>query len=229
MKLKDRKRAILKETAIFSAIAMVLGGGYYFVDMKYSELDTKAKALEADASRLLSERNTLQSRIQKFQQNIELFKEVQAKMGDSGLYIDRAAVWDILNIYKTRFFLSSLSADMQGIAELKDDPKFVRPTFVALATDVVIKFDAPSDIEVYDMMDAMQKELSGYTKITALSFTKKDEVGVPTLEAIVKQGSAANVAGSISFRWYGLKAQDPNSDANKYIPVKKRARQRRVQ
>lgn len=227
MNVNPLKKNLIKETIILGGIAFVLACGVMYASSVNDDLLQKKNAAESEVGSLISQRQTLESSFDAVQKNLEVYKEALVRIASPGMFIDRQAVRDIFNIYRSQFFFSKLSVEMQPVVEEKDDPKFARKTLVTVKSDVRIAFEASSDDEVYALIRILPSELAGYTKITKFVIQRMGKVDEKSLLGIRSKGSASLVSGSIDLTWYGMKSPDPNSELNKVVAVKPERRRRR--
>jgi len=227
MNIKPLKKSILKETMIFGGIAMLMAAVLFFINMMHDDFTQKKNTLQGEANRLSGEKQQVENSLLNVQQNSHILTEASARTANPGMYIERNAVRDIFNIYRSQYYLKKLTVDMQPVVEVTSDPKFKRKTLIGIQSEVKISFEAVSDEDVYQMIRALFKELPGFTKMTSFEMKRMANISNQTVIDIRSQGSAALVSGSVGFTWYGIKSPDPNSAANKYIINKPEPRRRR--
>lgn len=226
MNIKPLKQSIIKETVIFTILIVMCAVGLFFLDSWHTELDQRKNVLQAETNNLLTQRQTLEANFKNVQENMNLYKEVLARIASPGMYIDRLAARDIFNIYRSQFFFKKLVVDMNPVSEVPD-PGFSRPTLVGTRSDVRITFEAASDDEVYALIRVLPDELPGFTKITQFNIRKAANLNEEAVLEIRSKGSAALVTGTIDFSWYGVRSPDPKSSLNKVVVTKRPERRRR--
>ncbi len=227
MNVNPLKKGIIKESIIFGGLALLFAGVVIYVDSLHSEFLQKKTTMESEVSGLISQRQTLESDYDAVQKNTDVYKEALVRIASPGMFIDRQAVRDIFNIYRSQFFFKKLSVDMQPVTDVTDDPKYARKTLVTVKSDVKISFEGTSDDEVYALIRLLPMELAGYTKINKFEIHKSGNIDEKTVLGIRANGSASLVSGVIEFTWYGMKSPDPASEINKVVSVKKTDRRRR--
>ena len=226
MNIQPLKKSILRESVIIIAALSLSAAAAFYTDTVYEDFLKKKNKLEQDANQLLQQKTAIETKYTNFQKERAIYNEAEMRSANPGLYIDRDAVKDLFNIYRSQFYLTKISIDMQPVAD-STNPKFVRKNFVIITSDVSVDFQASIDTDIYDMIKAMQKELPGTIKVTSLSLKKKEEFSENALRQIRTQGSYPLVEGTMKFTWFGLKSTDPNSTENKYV-IKKRKKPRRA-
>lgn len=225
MNIRILKKSIIKESSIFAAILLVLGGGVFFMLSVHDEYYQKKSKLDADANALSSQKTQLEGKYEFFQKNADLYKEIQAKTSSPGLYIDQESARSLFNIYRSQFYLSKLGLNMQPIIE-STDAKLKTTDFVAITSEVSVPFEAITDEDVYELMRGLQKNLAGFTKFTSLRMKKTGTLDDAALRAIKSEGAHRLVEGELKFTWYGMKSLEPNTKDNRII-IKKIQRRRR--
>lgn len=227
MNITPLKKSILKETIIFAAVALILAGMVVYISMLYDEFTQKKSTLEGQSNQLMTEKQQLEASFLNVEQNKDAYQEALDRTANPGMFIDRQAIRDLFNIYRSQFFLKKLVLDMQPVTEVTTDAKFTRKTLVGIQSEVKMSFEAISDEDIYAMIRALHKELPGYARVHAIDIKRVPAIEKQNIIEIRKQGVTKLVEGSIDFVWYGIKSPDPNSEANKYVIKEADPRQRR--
>jgi len=96
--------------------------------------------------------------------------------------------------------------------------KFKRKTNTISVSDVNMDTDVLYDESIYQLLDAMQRELSGICLVTHLSIAMDHPLNADVLKTIGTKGTYPLFKTSIKFNWYSInpvEISDPGTDAPK--------------
>jgi len=217
MQVKQFKNRTLNETAIFIALMVVLTVIAYLLNMvgdDYTQSNTQAKA---QLEKIEEEFNSLQQKYTFVTQNAELYKEVAKKQEEGKFLIGRQIMFEKFNQFRSQFDLSNLRLSVSPVQEVKN-PKFKRKYSAVNFSDVNIELDVLYDENVYELLNAMQRELSGVCIISHLSMSLAKPLDDGILKAISTSGTYPLIKTAIKFNWYSInpvESSDANDTANK--------------
>lgn len=221
MNIAPFRKSILKESMVFMLLLGFFGGATYYLDLLNEDYAKEKDKVMAEANQLVSEKQNLETRFMQVKNGSGDYEEAQRWLKDPGLFIDSQALRELFNVYQTQFLLKKISVEMQPIMPMKDDPKYVRKNFIVTKSAVKVTIETLSDEDIYRFIQAMQKELPGFSKITDFSITRKSDISKQVTEEIYRTGTSSVISAEISFDWYGLQSTDPESPFNKYVPRKR--------
>jgi hypothetical protein len=209
------RKTILKELGIFAGSALVLVGIIWYLMMLKDGFVTEADRVGKLAEQVRVEKTTMENKFTTVKTNLGEYEESKQWAESPGLFIDGQAVRDLFNIYQANLMLKKLAVEIQPVTESGGDPKFM---LAQMRTSGKITMTTTSDQEVYDLIDAMQRELPGFVKFTHFTITKDKTLTKEILAQIRREGSAPVMSTEIRFDWFGLRSNDPNAAWSKYVP-----------
>lgn len=225
MKATDLKKRLIMETVIYASILGVMGAIALSLDTMSTSYDSQAQSLQSQSNQVTNEMMQLREKYDKVQKNSQLYEEMQKKSANDGLVINRDAVRAKFDDYKARFFLNNVHLTMQAVQDvsLPGAVAGAKPKSTMQQSEVSVTFDALNDEDVFGLLQAVESEFSGATKVTKFSIKRANKVTDSVLNEITKSGQAAMVQGELKFVWYGLKPQEvaPNTPAGANAPAPK--------
>lgn len=205
MKYQQLKLQLIKESGILLGILAVIGGVTYYLGSVSDDFTSKNQALEGSVSAITGETNTLRDKYSKVQQNTSLYQEVMQKNAKEGLYINRQHIREKFNQFKNRYTLNNLRLSMAPVEQMAD-LKYKRKTSEIVSSNVTVSFDTLSDEEVYSLLDAMGREMTGAPKITKMIIARPaGGLTEEMLKIIGLRGSYPLVKGELGFTWLGIR------------------------
>ncbi len=218
MNIAPLRRTIFKEGGFFLALLAVFGGATFYLGTLYDEFTTKKNIALSAVSQTVAEKQKIEAQFTTVKDNMPVYYESMQYDELQGLFIDSQAVRDLFNLYQSRYFFKKMSVEMQPIADIAGDPKYVRPHFVATRTNAKVIIEALSDEDIYQMLQMMQRELPGFVRINSLTLAKSQELSKDVLMVVRKEGTFPMIVSEVVFDWYGMKSTDVASKLNKYVP-----------
>jgi hypothetical protein len=207
MKYEVLLKQVVMEAALSVGVLMLMGGGVYYLGILADDYDTQTNVLRREALQLQQQTTELQTKFSKVRANADVYQEVLEKQGKGTLSISRQVARDKFNQYNDQYYLGNLRLTMSGIEELSGS-QYKRPSGTIQASEVSVNFEAVSDEYVYDMINAMQQQLSGSVKLTRLSLQRQRTLSDDILRLISQKGSFPLVVGEVRFKWLGMKPLD---------------------
>jgi hypothetical protein len=223
MRYQELQKKLLTESGIALAALILLGGGLYFLDSMHEDAIAANKATESQLSAVTNEANGLREKYIRVQKDSELYQRIMTMDANDQLSLDTRTFESAFRDFKKRYSFGVLKYTA-GDAVLQEDPKYRRGTSLIETRTVTVTFDALSDEDVYELIQAIQKELPGSAKITSLTLSRESRLTDQIVRTITKTGKFALVKGSLQFIWYGITPSDPN--AAKVQKAKTRSRRR---
>jgi hypothetical protein len=216
MKYEDIKRKLVTEIGMATAAVIVLVGFVYYMTTLVDDYEKEKGDLQTQVASVTNERQTLENKYQKIQSNIDLYRDLMEKSENDGLMVDRQALREKIEEFKTRYFLNDLSITMGPVQELTGD-KYHYKSNVMVSSELTIDFDTLSDEDIFSFLQSLQNELAGGLKVTRFTISRQNKVTDEGLRTIAKNGQYSMVKGETKFVWMGIKAVDQDAPA----PVKK--------
>jgi len=207
MKYDIFRKKMLLETGMIAAVTVVLSGIVYGLTTVSDSYSTQNQQLKSQVDSLSNDAKSLQTKYQNIQKNMTLYEEIKEKQALGELTITRQALMEKFNLFKKRFFLSSLKISMSSIADAKD-ASLKRKTSIVNSSEVTANIEAISDEHIYMLIKAMQRDLSGVSGVTKLSLSKTSGITESELRNISQNGPIAIVKGDMKFIWYGISPVD---------------------
>lgn len=220
MKYEKLKKQLLVESAIITAVMVVLSAIIYLISAIRDDYVAGNEQAQKQVDAVDLEMNTLRGRYTNIQKNIKVYEEVLRKQQEGRLAINRQMVLERFNQYKNQYLLSSLRLNATPAADLKE-ALFKRKASSVNFSDVVVDFEVTSDESVYALLDSLREELPGISKIVRMNMTLVKPFGDDVVTQLVQKGSFPMVRANIRFIWFGINtietpdAKDAKPDAAK--------------
>lgn len=212
MRYEPLRKRVLVESGILLAVLVVLAGLVYFLSITLDESIESNKSSKRILDTIDGEYNALKAKYAFIKQNSSLYEEVKKKQEAGGLSINRPMVLEKFNQYKAQYGLNNLRLSVSPIQDIKD-PAYMRKTHSISSSEVSVELDTLSDEHVYDLLDVMQQELPGVSKITKLALSRDHPLDTEALTIIEQKGSYPLVKASIKFTWFSINTLDTPVEA----------------
>lgn len=197
------KRQVLIELGIFLAVVVVLVAVVFLLASIRDDYIANNQSNKRMLDTIEGEYNKLKGKYSFIQQNSVLYEEVKKKQEAGQLAINRQSVLDKFNQYKTQYSLNNLRLSVSPIVESKD-PAFRRNTSLISTSEVSIELEVLSDERVYEMLDAMQQELSGFTRINRMTMARERKLDDEVMNNIRQKGTFPLIRTGIRFTWFSI-------------------------
>lgn len=197
------KKQTLIETGIVVAVMVVLIAVVFLLASIRDDYVANNQSAKRALDTLEGEYNALRAKYSFIQQNAALYEEVKKKQDAGQLAINRQSVLDVFNQYKVQYGLNNLRLSVSPIAEMKD-PQFVRKTSRVTSSEVSIELDVLSDERVYEMLDHMKDDLSGFTRVNRLTMARERKLEDEVMNTIRQRGTYPLIKTAIRFTWYSI-------------------------
>ncbi len=221
MKKEDIKKQIMVETGIIAAGLVLLGAIIYFLSSFGEDYAQEMRSLQAEVNKVSNAASSLQNKYAIIAQSRPLYEEAMTRKQRQTLSVSREFVRQKFNQFNKQYHLSDLKLVMGGIETLPD-PQLKTSSIVMISSAVNTSANALSDTHVFQVLNALQQELSGSVKMTKFSLTRKEGISDDLLRSITQSGPVGLVKAQMEFSWYGLQFNETPSDgsanASKSVP-----------
>jgi len=217
MNAKLLKKRLFIESAAAVAVISIIGAGAWYMDTTNTNYAGETQTAEKEVNELTVQAKTLLDKFTRVQKNPQLFHDILQKKSRNELLPTRQAIRTAFNQFTTSYHLLTVHLSMGEIAPLKGSP-YIRPTSNMVSSEVSAEFNAISDEYVYGLINAMDTQLPGVTKINKLTMSLDKPLSEAILREISQKGSYPLIKTKLSFSWIGIKpveANDPNANAPK--------------
>jgi len=217
MKYQQLKKRLVLESGVIAAVLAVLGGSVFFLGSISDDYQKETDALEKVVNGIATDTGILRTRYDKVQQNGELYREVTQLQSEDKLSINQQAAKNRFNLFRDQYYLNDMHLNMSPITEMKD-PNYRRKAYVIASSEGNVDFEGLSDEYTYGLLNAIQRELPGSSKIVKLTLTRQGAVTEEALRTISEKGGYSLVKSEIKFIWFGIKpveSDDGGTDASK--------------
>ena len=188
------------------------GAAFLFNDFS-DDYEKSKEALEIKVKMITASTNALSSQYDSVKHNGTLLEKILQLQSRNRLGISLQTVKNRFNRLRDQYYLGNLHLSMAPIAEMQDaDHK--RASQVIVSSEVVISFTAVSDEYAYSLLNSIQQDLAGSSKITSFTLTRDGDVTNDALRVMSDTGTAPLVKGEIKFVWFGIKPIESNDTAN---------------
>lgn len=203
MRYEPLKRQVLIETGIAAAVLTVLIAIVFLLASIRDDYINNNQSSKRILDTIEAEYNTLKTKYSFIQQNAGLYEEVKKKQEAGMLTINRQSVLDKFNQYKGQYNLSNLRLSVSPIVEMKDG-QYRRKTSVVTSSDVSIELEVLSDERVYELIETMQQELAGFSRINRLTLAREKKIQDEVMNIIRSKGTFPLIKTGIRFSWYSI-------------------------
>lgn len=201
-----RRRVFVELGVILTVLAVLLSVVYLLASIRDDYIENNRSAQRAlDA--IEAEFSALRGKYAYIQQHSVLYKEVKRKQEAGELSINRSVVLEKFNQYKAQYGLNNLRLSVSPIQDIKD-AAYTRKTSSVSASEVSVELDTLSDERVFELLDVMQQELSGVSKITRVTLSRERDLDQDVLNAIQAKGTYPLIKAGIRFTWYSINPID---------------------
>ncbi|MDE3016502.1 MAG: hypothetical protein KGI29_06240 [Pseudomonadota bacterium] len=219
MKYQEIRKQLLKESAAIATAVAVLVGVVYYFDAVEGNYQKESTDLYNQVAGIRNQTNRLYDQYSRVQKNTAIYREAMEKNANHQLTISRQAVREHFGKLRDRYYLNNVHLTMSPITAMAES-QYKRNTVGMESSDITLSFEAISDEYVYDMLEAMQQELPGSSRVNQLTLTLTQPLTSGILREISQKGTFPLVSGKIEFTWFGVSPMElSNSDAG--VPQKK--------
>jgi len=213
MRYPQLKKRLLLESSILAAAVVVLGSGLYFLDSFSDDYQKGSEILSSKVNDIAAATNALSNKYDKIRRNDALYQKILRLQSEDGLNINQQVAKNRFNHLRDQYYLSNLHLSMSPITEIQD-ANYRRPTHVIVSSDVNIDFEGLSDEYAYGLLNAIQQEFPGSSKIAKLTLTREGAINSDSLRTISEKGAFPLIKGEIKFIWLGIKPVESSDNTN---------------
>ena len=213
MQLQQFRKRTLYETTIFVSVLVAMSVIIYLLDMvndDYIKSNTDAKTQVETIQRDFT---ALQQKYNFIVKNTDLYKEVEKKQQEGALLIGRQVMFEKFNQFRSQFDLSNLRLSVSPVQEIKNE-SLKRQYSTVSYSEINVELDVLYDENIYQLLSAMEHELSGICVISRLSMSIPKPLDETVLKVISEKGTYPLVKTVIKFNWYSINPVE-TADANK--------------
>jgi len=209
MQIQQFKKRLIIEGSIYLTVIVVLSAGAYFLTGASSDYAETNNGIRNKIKTIETEFTSLQEKFNFVMQNADLYKEVQKKQ--SG--ISRQIMFEKFNQFRSQFDLSDLRLSVSPVQDMSD-PKYKKSTSVVRLSNVTVELESLYDENVFELLNAMQRELSGICVFSRLQMSMEKPLDAGVLQAIGTKGTYPLIKAAIRFNWYSINSLDTNDAGN---------------
>jgi len=199
-------------------VMIVMGAIIYFISSISDDYEAKNADLQKKVEAIDTETKILRGRFTNIQKNIGDYKEVEKRLADNRLAINRQLILEKFNELKTQYILNNLHLTVTPAQDVKS-PLFTRKNSSVNFSVVIVNFDITNDVSVYQLIDALRDVLPGITKLIKLDMAYQNQFDKDMLKEISQKGTAPLVKVEMQFMWYGINYVTPPATAPPGTPV----------
>ncbi|MGE0754440.1 MAG: hypothetical protein AB7L92_04700 [Alphaproteobacteria bacterium] len=218
MKNNSVQKKLLFETMAIVIALMVLGGLLYFLSTWHEEKESANRGLQTQLTSLQNEMQSLSNKYTSWRQNNALYEEALQKSKNNQLSLNPNAIRAFFKRYKDEFMLSEVNLRMAPMVEL-EGPEFKKNTASMVYSEVNVEFEALTDLDVFRVLDSIEREFGGKVKMLSVAVTRHEAVAQKVLRQIAVDGSAKMVSAKVRFLWMGINQTDPQTPAPTAAPA----------
>jgi len=207
MRYEPLRRKVLLELGIVIAVMVVILAIVYLLSSIRDGYVENNQSTKQMLDSIDAEFNMLKAKYLFIQQNSTLYEEVKKKQEAGELSVNRTLVLEKFNQLKLKYGLNNFRLSASPVQEIKD-PAYVRKTSAVNSSDVNLDLDTLSDERVYELIYAMQEELSGVCKLTRVSLSREKALDEEVLNAIRQKATYPLIKTAIKFTWFSINPVD---------------------
>ena len=204
MQYSQLRKRLLLESAAIAGILAAAGAVAFGLGVASDNYQASSESLESQVDAIAASTSALSAKYDKVRENPALFKKVTQLQSENRLSISQQVVKNRFDYLRDKYYLADLHLVMSPIADVQG-PDYQRKTNVIVSSDVSINFQGLSDEYAYGLLNALQQDLPGSSKITSLTLTRQGDVTKDMLRTISETGAAPLIKGEIKFVWFGIK------------------------
>lgn len=224
MKYAQLKKKLVLEGIVVFMILAVLGGASYYIMTMQEESSSKRNALEGAVRQVSNETNALREKFIRIQKDKDLYQLVMS-LNDADMLSHTDSIVDKLFRGYGEMYSVQLKLDRTASNATLDENTYKRKTSVINQKDAVISdIQAANDEDIFEIMQAIQKEFPGAVSYTGLKLTRESRLTDEALRSITQKGTFPLVKGEVKFSWYGIDPVDP--EEQKKVETSRRKRRR---
>jgi len=191
---------LIKSAIMLAGCAIAFGAAYYF----YQDAEDEAKVLQSRDGQLKRKIIELESKNDSSGSILQKYKTLQSESKIKPLDLNRKRISNLLNELSEAYRINNLDIQIGDVKERKNGV-FNNNTGTIITTEILLRYDSPSDIHSFAFIDELLKEFPGYINLKSFTTRRAQQVDESTLRALVKGGRANFMNSSVKFEWLGLR------------------------
>lgn len=202
MKISTIRNILVKQTAVVLAILTFTSGILWYVDYLNSEADDNINRLRSQADSISRQVIDKGAEFTKVVGNLELYDEIKQKKEEEMLTVNKAVLRDVIAGTRSKYYSDDLEVKMEEVKPQIGD-KYKRETVFVEASDVMVKLNSLSDLDIFGLMQELHNSFSG-VRFNSLKISSLQRLDSAALVAIKDGGFFPVVKGEIGFKLFGL-------------------------
>lgn len=205
-----RKRIVIEGIATAIGLMLSLAIGIVASGWHEDQADESTKmkrTLLTTAKRL----ETINNKYETSRQSLDIYTMLKERQTSGELELSRKFASNLLNRLKDEYKLTHLSLSMSP-AEVIQNKEFQRKNAQVVSSDMKLKFSGISDSQLFSFLQALQIELGGYVRVTALTLDRTGNIDEKSLRAISKGNMPELVKGDVTLEWLGLRKTEQQNN-----------------
>jgi hypothetical protein len=216
MKISTIRNALIKQTLVVIVILAVIFAPVFYVDSLHDEYEKGIVDIKAKVDSVAAEANSLLAQYEAAHKGITAYNEIKQKQDQKLLTVSKVSLRDIIVGIRKKYNFDNFEADMSDVRSRGAQYKL--SSLFAESSDVTLKFNASSDIDVFLLIQSLQNSFP-LVKISSISLSLVKGLDSQALLQIKNAGLAPLVNAEIKFIWSGLR-NVKTDDANPQVPAK---------
>jgi hypothetical protein len=211
MNAKELQKKLVIEVGALAAILVVCGAIVYSLSLVIEDYERESREIEMLVTKVSAEKSALRAKFDSTQENLDLYEEALKANPKAGVYGNRQESQEIFDklqkIYGVNISRVILSPphDMKGA-------QYTRPTASVVASDLKLVFDISLDEYFYAMLDAIQNDLLGSTKITYVKLSRTEPFSDKAVAEIENTGVYPLLKGEMTMNWFSIRTIEKTED-----------------
>jgi hypothetical protein len=206
-KYKRLRKNLIFESAVIAGVLTALAGGAFFISSMSDDYRNQRNTISGQIGGLAAQIGQLQAQLTKAQRSMGAYQDLLKRNQNAGFTLSRQDAKTKLETLRDRYRLATMHVNMSPIVDASD-AKYQKKTVSMISNTMTLDMDAMSDEDIVAFMDDMEKELSGFVRVTTFSIVKSEKVSNENLLTISQRGTFPMVRGEIKFIWMGIKSLD---------------------
>lgn len=203
MKNQIVKRKLLIECLAIVIGLLVLSAALYFLSIWYDDKEQENRMLKTQEVSLQNEMQSLNNKYTSWRENNGVYQEAVNRSNKGDLTPNRNTIRSLFARYNDEFRLKNVSLQMAPIIDVPD-PSYKRNTANMLYSEVAVDLEALTDLDVFRLIEAIEKDFAGKVKMLSVKITRSQPVSPDVLKQISMEGSAKMVTANLRFLWIGI-------------------------
>ncbi len=203
MKIAVVKNILIKQSVIIAAVLTVLGGILWYIMYLSDDNDEKIRYLESQVNNVTRQAMDLAVDYGKVTSAMDEYLAVKEKQAKKMLEVDKVVLRDVLADVRNKYNVDISEVKAGEVKPVSGD-KYKRDTVFIEASDINLKFNSLTDIDIFNLIEELSKAFSG-VKVTSFKFSSVKELDATSLSAIKTTGFTAMVSGELKFTLFGLR------------------------